>query len=345
MHPNFEGLIIMVDKSNLFENHLPKSDEIDTQQRYVGSIFRQTRESKGIKIEEVTRVTRIRPPFVEAIENEEWNLLPSPGFIPGFLKTYANYLGMDETEILARYHASRLADEERLIPLYKSGKNYKKNLLIWVLGALFIAIIGTVIVLDPLPWKERYEFFFKLIKPEIVKPQRLENHANSASVSNNEYGYGEEKLTAGEHDLANSSDTTFSEQKDTELKTESASVISFQNYVPDIQKELPLTKLNISESSDQQKPSEVASLKNQIPEKGYLLEVIVHTDVFLRVKIDDLPPKDYMLKADKTISWIAEEKFDLRIGNASSLTLILNGEEVKNVGAPGMVVNLRLPRI
>ena len=331
----------MVDTSNLPEDYIHKSDDADPPQG-VGSIFRQSRESKGIKIQEVTRVTRIRPYFIEAIENEKWDLLPSPGFIPGFLKTYANYLGMDETEILAGYHASRRLNEERLIPLDKKGKYYKKNLLIWIFGALFAAIIGTFIVLAPLVFKEKYEAFLNLIKPGIVELQSSEDYTSSASVSNNEYDNGEETLTAGDHIFENfpEGDAAFSEQKKTEQETANGAAVLSQHEA-DIHKDLSLTI--VSELSDQLKSDEAVSFKNQIPEKGYLLEAIVLADVFLRVKIDDLPPKDYMLKADRIISWTAEEKFELRIGNAASLTLTLNGEEVKNIGAPGMVVNLRLP--
>jgi len=330
----------MVDKSNLFEDSLPESDGIYMHQWHIGDMFRQTRESKGIKIEEVTKTTRIRPFFVEAIECEDWGSLPSPGFIPGFLKTYANYLGMDATEILAKYNANRRAGEERLVPLDKKGKIYKKNLFIWVFGALFIAIIGTGIVLDPLPWKERYAVFLNLMKSEIVTPQEPENHTYNSSVSNDEYNNGEEKLTVSEHDFANSSEPIFSGQR-----IEVASAMPPQHSAADTQKEPPLSTLHASGVSNQPKSNEDTSLQRQIPEKGYLLEVKVLADVFLRVKIDDLPSKDYMLKADKTLSWTAEEAFDLRIGNAASLIILLNGEEVKDIGAPGAVVNLRLPKI
>jgi len=315
----------MIDKPDLPEG----TDGTDLQQPGVGSIFRQTRESKGIKIQEISRVTRIRQSFIEAIENEEWNLLPPTGFIPGFLKTYAKYLGMNETEILAKYHAGRQADKERLASLHKKEKDYKKNLLIWVFGALFAAVIGIFIVLNPSLWKEKYTNFFNFIKSEIVEPKGSGNYTSSAFISNNEYGNGEEKLTSDEYNPEDSfkQDATSSEQKNAERKIDNISAA-----------------LNISGSSGQLKTNEAVILKNQIPEKGYLLEVIVLADVFLRIKIDDSPPTDYMLKAGTTTFRTAEEKFELRIGNAASLVLMLNGEEVKNIGAPGQVVNLRLPR-
>ena len=336
----------MADKSNPSEGYISKTDEAGLQQCDIGSVFRKAREDNGIKIEEVSSVTRIRPAFIEAIENEKWDILPSPGFIPGFLKTYANYLGIDETEVLFRYHTVRLADKKKLTPLDKNGKNHKRSLFIWVFGTLFVAVMGTFIVLDPLPWKERSEVFFKLIKSEITETQIFQDSVSDVSVMSGREDESKKSeredtlVVADDNNLTDSSEQSILfKNENAEKNIDDVSAVSFQHAKNNVQKEL----MQSSEHPKSDEAVETVFSMSRIPEKGYLLEVVVLKDVFLRVKRDDLPSKDYMLKVG-TFSWTAEEKFDLRIGNASSLTLILNGEEVKNIGAPGTVVNLSLPK-
>lgn len=48
-----------------------------------------------IDISEVELHTKIRAKYLRAIENEEWDLLPGPVYVRSFLKTYADYLGLD----------------------------------------------------------------------------------------------------------------------------------------------------------------------------------------------------------------------------------------------------------
>ena len=61
----------------------------------------------GIDISEVETATKIRARYLRAIENEEWGLLPGPTFVKSFLRTYAEYLGLD---------AKLLVDEYKLPP-------------------------------------------------------------------------------------------------------------------------------------------------------------------------------------------------------------------------------------
>ncbi len=48
-----------------------------------------------IDITEAEADTKIRGKYLRALENEEWRLLPGPTFVRSFLRTYADYLGLD----------------------------------------------------------------------------------------------------------------------------------------------------------------------------------------------------------------------------------------------------------
>lgn len=61
----------------------------------VGPTLREARKRREIEISTVEEATRIRPRFLRAIENEEWDVLPGGVYTRGFIRTYATYLGLD----------------------------------------------------------------------------------------------------------------------------------------------------------------------------------------------------------------------------------------------------------
>jgi cytoskeletal protein RodZ len=69
----------------------------------LGSLLRKSREERHIDLDEVVRLTRIRRHTLEALENEEWSKLPSQVFVKGFLKSYAEFLGLDKEMVLNYY--------------------------------------------------------------------------------------------------------------------------------------------------------------------------------------------------------------------------------------------------
>jgi len=56
-----------------------------------------------IDISEVEAATKIRAKYLRAIENEEWDMLPGPTFVKSFVRTYAEYLGLDARLLVEEY--------------------------------------------------------------------------------------------------------------------------------------------------------------------------------------------------------------------------------------------------
>ena len=53
-----------------------------------------------IDINEVETRTKIRAKYLRAMENQEWDLLPGEVYIRSFLRTYADFLGLDSRELV-----------------------------------------------------------------------------------------------------------------------------------------------------------------------------------------------------------------------------------------------------
>jgi cytoskeleton protein RodZ len=69
----------------------------------VGPTIREARKRREIEISAVEEATRIRPRFLRAIENEEWDVLPGGVYTRGFVRTYAAYLGLDGDRLAEDY--------------------------------------------------------------------------------------------------------------------------------------------------------------------------------------------------------------------------------------------------
>ena len=65
--------------------------------------LKRVRESKGLRLEDISRRYRIRLSFLESIESGSFENLPEPVYTKTFIKTYAGILGTDAGPILARY--------------------------------------------------------------------------------------------------------------------------------------------------------------------------------------------------------------------------------------------------
>lgn len=62
----------------------------------IGEILKRTREAQGITLEEVAEATKIRRKYLEALEKEEFDVLPGEVYAKGFATAYLKYLGIKD---------------------------------------------------------------------------------------------------------------------------------------------------------------------------------------------------------------------------------------------------------
>lgn len=69
----------------------------------LGDQLRRSRESKSLSLEDLEKATGIRKRYLQAMEEGRFNALPGEIQARGFLKSYANIVGLNADEMLARY--------------------------------------------------------------------------------------------------------------------------------------------------------------------------------------------------------------------------------------------------
>jgi transcriptional regulator with XRE-family HTH domain len=72
----------------------------------IGNSLREARERQGLAYPEIESATKIRAKYIRALEEEDFTAIPGDAYIRGFLRTYADYLGLDPDVYVDEY-ASR----------------------------------------------------------------------------------------------------------------------------------------------------------------------------------------------------------------------------------------------
>jgi cytoskeleton protein RodZ len=90
----------------------------------IGSTLRKARTRQGLELHDAERATRVRAKYLAALEEERFDQLPAEAYAKSFLRTYANFLGLDGdlfvAELTSRILASRPPPPpppERRLPL------------------------------------------------------------------------------------------------------------------------------------------------------------------------------------------------------------------------------------
>jgi cytoskeletal protein RodZ len=123
----------------------------------IGNSLREARVRQQLEFAELEQATKIRARYLRALEEESFDTLPAQTYVKGFLRTYADYLGLDGQLYVDEYN-SRFAtgEEEHREPVVARrtsnvGSHHRRVESRWVLYAL--AAIGGVFALVIAAWK------------------------------------------------------------------------------------------------------------------------------------------------------------------------------------------------
>jgi cytoskeleton protein RodZ len=121
-----------------------------------GSWLRQERERRRITLEDISISTKIRIRFLEAMEQDHLDQLPGGIIGRGFVRAYANYIGIDGENTVAAYLATRGSSPAQPVPEPETVVRATR-LSPWILAAGFLAISCCLVALGEL--RQHYEWF------------------------------------------------------------------------------------------------------------------------------------------------------------------------------------------
>ncbi|MBI5587297.1 MAG: DUF4115 domain-containing protein [Deltaproteobacteria bacterium] len=272
-----------------------------------GEYLKREREQRRVHLSKIAESTRVPLKFLEALEADDFETLPHPTFVKGYIKSYCKILGLDETDAVLRYELflrertdktqePEPAREEKKTPLgvfaaarkserspeTRSGPFSARSV---VIAAAVIAVVAVI---------------YSITSKRPVKPVAEVKNTAPAAVAQN----------------AKATEAPASSQGAAEKPADTAKPAAFG-------------------PSDKTEPA--ANVK-------HVLTASASEISWIKVSIDNEEPFDVVLRAGERVSWRADRVFNIVVGNAAGVSVNFDGEQMTNLGASGEVVKLTLPK-
>ena len=139
----------------------------------IGEILRAARHNKQVSLEDVSRATKIKIDKLEKLEADDFVGLAAPMYTKGFLKIYADYLGIDSAGLVAAYLKSQGGLRRQGLQLeteatLRSRRSSELELPVGLIlrAAAVVGVVVVVAISGNLLWKHRPSF--KLSPPKPV---------------------------------------------------------------------------------------------------------------------------------------------------------------------------------
>ena len=117
----------------------------------IGSSLRDARVRQGLDFPELEQLTRIRPKYLRALEDERFDVLPAPTYVRGFLRSYAAALGLDGQPFVDEYNSRFAVGEDevvvraRRVPPPRRDRQDRESRMA-VLALVAIAVVTALVI-------------------------------------------------------------------------------------------------------------------------------------------------------------------------------------------------------
>lgn len=266
--------------------------------------LQQVRQEKAIRIEEIAAHTRIRPAFLQALEEGRFEDLPELIYVQGFIRHYGDALGLDGAA-LAKNFAAAFSPSESDEP--QENLEEKPNLYIPLVVPYIVLLAGAVFGL------------FYILNPKHGTDSPSQIRASSSTT----------------HDKTVSTSATSTPPQVISQQSE-------KKVLPNPVASLPATSTTKNSLTSTQTPPPLSSPTPAIsstPQTGSPVEVTLELQdqSWLRVKADGKTVFMGILSKGERKTWTAQKDLTIRSGNAGAVLVSENNQQPKPLGSIGSV--------
>jgi len=285
--------------------------------------LKAAREALSLSIADIFQRTRISVSNLQAMENNDFHLLPTAAYTKNFIKTYARTLGIDSEPILVKYE-DYLNSRKGLQALPPEGVSKIKPFIRRIASTkIYLGITFVLIVISVVAWliSKQYQSSSDIINPAkriaVSVPENKVETVNSpvnVTAPINQQAKDSPKLALNEIN------------KQSQVKAQSISAKMENNAVKPSKEQVSLPNIQSAVNS----------------EEASLLIINAIEETWIRIKADQNPSFQILLKPGEKFERKAVG-FDLDIGNAGGIKIQFKDKNIENLGKSGQVTHLRLP--
>lgn len=121
----------------------------------IGTSLREARLRQGLELTDAETATKVRARYLQALEDEHFDVLPAPTYVKGFLRNYAEFLGLDGQLYVDEYNSRYVQGDEELASGLRRASTTTRAQRRVESGALVVTLVGIAAAagLVVLAWK------------------------------------------------------------------------------------------------------------------------------------------------------------------------------------------------
>ncbi len=285
----------------------------------MGSELKAEREKRGLTIQDIERETSIRSVYLEALEQGNYKVLPSEVYVKGFIRNYADFLGLDSERLVQEYreeiHGTDVAPVPASVPEttsivnekapFASGSDFhdrldesrSRHVKYMGAAAVILAFVGAI-------------FYFFGEDPAAVKPAQTAQNTQAAPAAQQNTAQKPQNTGAGQ---------------------------SVQPQNPQRQNTAPAAQNNRQTG---QQPAPVQTIGNTANASAGVSDVTAKfTDrCWIQVIADGKTVFEDTVQPNQTMRWTGKDSIVILAGNAGAMDVTYNGQRIGSMGKVGTVI-------
>ena len=303
-----------------------------------GATLRAEREKKGLSLDDVSNALKIPARTIRVLEEGDRENFPHIAYAKGFLRSYGNYLGIPQEEMLQT--TSLFSHDPSLdTPLSREsagdGRSVSGLLPQLLVTALILGILGGA---GYLIWQRGFiqdVVTWVTTKAESFRKTTAQDKQDSVSANQAKDQTAEKKASASRDQ---------SRSREQEQKAAPLSVQASQESQP----QTTAITLPAPQSSSQETPAPQDSSSVVVSQaNGGLQQVIIVAteSCWIHSTADKTDTRQFSLRKGDTFALPFREELELKLGNAGGVRFRYNGKDLEPVGKPGQVKTVRFPQM
>lgn len=135
----------------------------------LGLYLKQVREERKIPVAQIAQALKTKTETIQALEANDFGKIPAPTYVKGYLRSYANYLGIEGDPLLMEYNRQYPQAKQPLVAPEHKIPRVGISMSVLLKSKLFISIILAIIAIPILIVVLVYSMHKKSAKKAPVK--------------------------------------------------------------------------------------------------------------------------------------------------------------------------------
>lgn len=287
----------------------------------LGNEIRRIREEKGLTLEDVTEVVKIRTNFLEDIENGNFDNFPSGVYVRGFIKSYLRFLGAEDlwSQYKPYLYSEDIIDTSDLVlgTLTPPARGFKHNSRVWIIAVLLVLIAGISFYGISI-MRDNVDSRPQISVVEEDRQEQVSNAGDSAVANDND-------KQANENDKLQDMDQVASET-DTQPLSDTDNPVS---------EDLLSAEPEKSAQTVTAEPEEEIEEKAPAPEPVLVLSTT--NDCWVRIAGENSTIYEGIIGGNNTREFVISKRVTVTYGRPASVNVTFMGESLGNPGPGGNV--------